>query len=383
MRAELLKKAFLFLSIFSLVVSSLPAQSEDRFFDTAEKTSDELRLTIFYPALDSIQALVELRKQGFLPQSGLQVIGVYHEKETTDYQKSKDFVRENNLEWIVFHRVSGELSPDVLYQKNPCTADFEQIFEKSDGIIFFGGADIPPQLYQKKTNLLTHIHTPYRHFLELSMIFHLIGGFQDKDFKPFLESSPGFPVFGICLGAQSLNIASGGTLVQDIWFEKYGKKYFEDVIKLKRENWHTNPVARLLPQERLFPYSIHPIKFKRKGKLWTMLGFSLKDTPRILSAHHQTAGKLGKGMRVAATSLDGKVVEAIEHEKYPNILGVQFHPEFPVLWDRERKIRFTPQEEEISLPSLLERFPPSFSFHKKLWGWFSQRLEEYHRNKQE
>jgi putative glutamine amidotransferase len=94
------------------------------------------------------------------------------------------------------------------------------------------------------------------------------------------------------------------------------------------------------------------------------------------------ADKLGKRIKIAATSLDGKVVEAIEHEKYPNVFGLQFHPEFPVLYDYEKKFRLTPQDtEEKSLRSILESNPPSFDFHKNIWAWFSQKLKEYHGSK--
>ncbi len=128
---------------------------------------------------------------------------------------------------------------------------------------------------------------------------------------------------------------------------------------------------------------MHPIKLKKNGKLCKEFGFNKKDTPYILSTHHQMVGKRGKGINIAATSLDGKVVEAIEHETYPNVLGVQFHPEAPSLWDKEEKFRFTPEDDEgKSLRSILEDNPPSFDFHKKIWAWLSQKLKEYHASKQ-
>lgn len=368
------------------------SQSRERFFDTAELISKEVRLAILYPSLKSIQSLVELRKQGFLPREHLIVIGVYREKEFTDYQKSKkktnyeksmEFVKENNLEWFKFHQISGELRKDRLFQKNSCSAEFEEIFKKSDGIIFFGGEDIPPYIYKKKTNLLTNIETPYRHFLELSFIFHLLGGFQDEKFKPFLESKAEFPILCICLGAQSLNVGTGGTLIQDIWSEMYGKKYLEDVIALPRENWHKNPFSSLYPEEKLLSDNIHRIKLSEKGKFILDLGFKGEDTPYVISAHHQMVDELGKGIKIAATSLDGKVIEAIEHEKYPDVLGVQFHPERLILWDVNQKFRLTPQDKEKkSLRLILENNPPSFAFHKKIWTWFSQKLKDYHKSKQ-
>jgi putative glutamine amidotransferase len=90
----------------------------------------------------------------------------------------------------------------------------------------------------------------------------------------------------------------------------------------------------------------------------------------------------GKGMTIIATSLDGKVVEGIEHEKYPHVLGTQFHPEFPILWDTVRKFRITPQDEEgINLNFFLKSNSPSWDFHKKIWAWLSEKLTEYHGSK--
>lgn len=379
---KITKKSFFFLLIFWIITGSLLSQSPERFFDTAEITSKDVRLAILHPTVGTIRTLMVLRKQGLITVESLTVIGVYHVKERANYEASMAFVKEKKLDWIKFHKLSGELSKDSLFQKNPCSTEFEKIFKKSDGIIFFGGADIPPYIFKNKTSLLTRISTPYRHFLELSFIFHLFGGTQDNNFKALLESSPKFPVLGICLGAQSLNVGTGGTLIQDIWSEKYGKKYLEDVIALKKENWHANPYARLYPEKKLISINMHPIKLREKGIFCQMLGFKKEDTPYIYSSHHQAVLKPGKGIKIAATTLDGKVVEAIEHEKYPHMLGVQFHPEASSLWNAEKKFRFTLQdEEEKSLRSILDNNPPSFDFHKKIWAWLSQKLKEYHNGK--
>jgi putative glutamine amidotransferase len=97
-----------------------------------------------------------------------------------------------------------------------------------------------------------------------------------------------------------------------------------------------------------------------------------------MSAHHQAADKLGKGFKVAATSLDGKIVEAIEHVKFPNVLGVQFHPEFPMLWEAEPKVKFTPQDKDLfGIKTYLEAHPPSVEFHKKLWQWFFDKVKKH------
>jgi len=389
MKKSHLKKSFFVVSFILCVIlifcfngCKVSYQPPERFFDTAEPTSEEVRLTILYPSMGTIRAITELREQGLITIENLTVIGVYHENERTDYQRSIEYVGENDLRWFKFHKISGELNKDTLFQKNTCSGEFEMIFNKSDGVIFFGGADIPPYIYGEKTNLLSGISTTYRHFLELSFIFHLLGGFQDEDFTPLLESEPEFPVYGICLGAQSLNVGTGGTLTQDIWSDKYGKKYVEDVFTLGKENWHNNPYARVYPEEKLLRYNFHRIKLSGGGKFCSALGFKEEDTPFIISSHHQMVEMLGKGMTIIATSLDGKVPEAIEHIKYPHVLGTQFHPEFPILWDTVQKLRITPQDEEgINLNSFLKNNPPSWEFHKKIWAWLEERLVESHASK--
>ena len=356
-------------AIHAALITPSSDNAPDHFLLQHEKTT----LVILFPSLDTIKDLVGLKDNGLINFSNLRVLGVFHEKELTDYQKAQEFARANNLDWITFHPVSGPLAPDDLFKRNSCSAEFEKIFKESDGIIFFGGPDIPPFLFGEKTSLLTIIEDPYRHFFELSFAFHLLGGSQDPSFKPLLESRPQYPILGICLGSQTLNVGTGGTLTQDIWSEIYGKTNLEDVIGLGQENWHESPFAKLFPKKDYI--SLHPIKLNGKGNFCAALGFDPKDTPCVWSAHHQQAEKLGQGFRVIATSLDGKIVEALEHERYPNVLAVQFHPEATMLYDPAALISFTPEDRGCINPrAFLEAHPPSLAFHQKLWSWFYQNL---------
>jgi putative glutamine amidotransferase len=126
---------------------------------------------------------------------------------------------------------------------------------------------------------------------------------------------------------------------------------------------------------------MHRIKLLADGKFVRDWGFKTGDKPSIYSSHHQAVRKLGKGIQAIATSLDGKVIEAIEHTTYPNVLGVQFHPEARSLWDTNKESRLIPEEEETNLLSILENNPPSLAFHKKIWSWFSQKLEASHKHR--
>lgn len=107
----------------------------------------------------------------------------------------------------------------------------------------------------------------------------------------------GRPILGICRGMQLINVALGGTLIQD------------------------------LPQPcRVFHVwdredKVHPVS-GREGSLLHRLYGPLFP---VNSAHHQGVDRLGEGLRAVAWS-EGGVVEAIDLPGYP-LLGVQFHPE--------------------------------------------------------
>jgi putative glutamine amidotransferase len=357
-----------------ILTGSIWSRQDQRFFDDAPKKSKNIRLTVLFPSLGDLRALENLLNQGLIPIENLLVVGLYHEKQLTNFQPSIRYAAENGHRWLKFHKLREELDPEKLFQTNALSDELIKIFSYSDGLLLFGGADIPPAVFKEKTSLLTDISTPYRSYLDTMVVFHLLGGWQDEKFEPYCESHPSFPILGLCLGCQSLNVGTGGTLIQDISSEVYGKNHVEDIIAMTRESWHVNPFAKLYPKE-LRSSNMHRIILASHGKFVREWGFQEEDTPIVYSSHHQAVGKLGKGIRVIATSLDGRVVEAIEHEIYPNVLGVQFHPESPNIWDPTRKSRLTPSEkEESSLFSILEKNPPSLAFHKKLWAWFTQRL---------
>lgn len=362
------------------VVTPLSGQAPDpdRYLDGAAARDANVRLVIFNPETFNIRALATLRKNGVIDIPNLTVVGVYHERQTGNFADSRKYVQENGLDWFKFHVVKAEISEPVLFKTNACTPEYVQIVKKSDGVIFFGGPDIPPSVFGEKTLLLTDISDPYRHYLEASAIFHLLGGSQDEKFAALLEGRPGFPVLGICLGFQTLNVGTGGTLVQDIWTEVYGKTTVEDVIALGPEQWHNNPYRILFPTDRLMGYNFHSLQLGDNSLFVKVLGFKPSDHPRILSSHHQALEKMGLGLVAIASSRDGRIVEAVGHKKYPNVLGIQFHPEHPLLFDPEPRQRQKPGDAPTSFLAILEGTPPSVEFNKGIWRWFAGRLVESH-----
>jgi putative glutamine amidotransferase len=352
--------------------------ASDRYLDGAPDKDSAVRLAIFNPEVFNIRALADLRKLGILDIPGLVVVGVYHVKQAEDFADSRKYVETNGLDWFKFHVVSAEISEPVLYKKNACTFEFELILKKTDGVIFFGGPDAPASIYGEKTSLLTEITDPFRHYLEASTVFQFLGGSQDEKFVPLLDARPDFAVLGICLGFQTMNIGTGGTLVQDIRWDAYGKTTFEEVIALGPEQWHTNPYRGLFPLDKLMSYNFHSLQLGDQSVFVKEMGFKSSDHPRILSAHHQGIGKMGKDLAATASSRDGRVIEAVEHKKFRSVLGIQFHPEHYALWDAEPRYGTKPGDARTSLLAILEGTPPSLEFNKKIWAWFAAKLVASH-----
>jgi len=346
----------------------------ERWLDGAPDKGDAVRLAVFNPAVFNIRALAELRKRKILDLPGLVVVGVYHVNQADSFAESRRYVGDNRLDWFHFHAVSAEAAEPSLFEKNALRPDLELILKKTDGVIFFGGPDIPASVYGEKTSLLTEITDPFRHYLESSAVFQLLGGSQDGAYEPLLAARPDFAVLGICLGLQTLNIGTGGTLVQDVRWEIYGKTTVEDTIALGPEQWHANPYPALFPRDGLTSYNFHGLELDRGGVFVREMGFEPADHPRVLSSHHQAIGKMGRGLAAAAHSRDGRIVEAVEHTVFKSVLGVQFHPEHYALWDPAPRFGTKPGEDRTSCLAILEAAPPSLAFNKGIWAWFAAKL---------
>ena len=329
------------------------------------------------PTVSQIQNIVDLYERDLLTIQKIRLLCIYHEEEVTDYQPSLDHVKEQKLNWIRFYQVKGMVPMDRLFSKNGWTPQFKDIFSRSHGIIFTGGMDIPPSVYRQETHLLTENTTPIRSLYECSFLFHLIGGSQNAEFLPLLHASPSYPILGICLGCQTMNVAAGGTLIQDIPSDLYGIKTIEQLMKKNQDHIHSSRyLNQLYPLEKDLARAFHRIQFVGDSLFVSQMGMKPSDHPYVLTSHHQAVGKLGQNILVTARSMDGKVVEGIQHRRFPNVLGVQFHPESRDLFRKGAYYKQSPHQAADFNPRLfLTDHLPSMDFHKSLWRWFSQALK--------
>jgi putative glutamine amidotransferase len=99
--------------------------------------------------------------------------------------------------------------------------------------------------------------------------------------------------------------------------------------------------------------------------------------PLVCSNHHQAVDKLGKDMQVSAFSTDGKIVEAINHAKFKNVIGVQFHPEVPTLYQPDGpEYVFSPNDTTKFREYDRLMKSNSLEFHLKFWEYFSNLFQD-------
>jgi len=289
---------------------------------------------LFHPTAYNLDVIHKLVEEDLFGLDGYHVLGVYHTGETYDYSKAEDYIALQDKSIFSLLEITADLGPETIFCENPATAKFRALFERSRGALFMGGPDIPPVAYGEEVHLLTRVTDPYRHYVELSFLFHLLGGSQNATWTPYMDQNPDYVINGICLGMQTMHVATGGGMVQDIPTELYGIWQAEAILALPVDQMHRNYMDYLSAGcEDPTSYHFHLIDIKPDMILSSGIGFPADKAPLVLSSHHQAIDSPGPEWEVAARSMDGKIIEAIQHSSYPHVQGIQFHPEKPGLFD--------------------------------------------------
>jgi putative glutamine amidotransferase len=166
------------------------------------------------------------------------------------------------------------------------------VLAKVDGVLLTGGLDVDPALYGEAPHATTET-APDRDRFEIPLS------------RKAVEAD--VPVFAICRGVQVLNVAAGGTLVQDI------------PSSVDSDLDHSIDV----PKNHL----AHAVRVTPNSRLASSLGPAARlETCPVNSRHHQSVGRVAPEFVVSAVSSDG-VVEAIERPASTFCVGVQWHPE--------------------------------------------------------
>jgi putative glutamine amidotransferase len=158
------------------------------------------------------------------------------------------------------------------------------VIESLDGLVLAGGDDCDPAAYGEARHPTVEPMDPRRQENDLTLAR--------------LARQRGIPTLGICLGVQMMNVAAGGTLIQDI----------DSDIDHASE-----------PADR----HRHDVAVDGGTRLGRILG---ERSLNVNSSHHQAIKQPGDGLRVTAHAPDG-IIEGLEDPRHPFYVGVQWHPE--------------------------------------------------------
>jgi putative glutamine amidotransferase len=176
----------------------------------------------------------------------------------------------------------------------PLLSDQDQlraIYERLDGIVFPGGADVAPEEYGEQPIDNLNVVESERDRVELTLARWAF----DRD----------LPTLGICRGQQLINVALGGTLYQDLRHQGVTDVEHSDADGRARD--------KLIHQVRLDPDS----------RLAQLID---ETTLEVNSLHHQAIKDVAPQMRQTGRSEDG-VIEAVESPERRFWIAVQWHPE--------------------------------------------------------
>ena len=170
------------------------------------------------------------------------------------------------------------------------TAIVADTLEKVDGILLTGGGDYNPLWCGEEPSPKLHNINKERDAAELILTR--------------LAYNKQIPMLGICRGIQTLAMALGGHVAQDISSQA--------TIK------HSQDADR--------EEATHSVTIEEGSILFSIYHNRIGSLP-VNSFHHQAVDNPGSLFRATAHSKDG-IIEAIESTEYKNVMGVQWHPEW-------------------------------------------------------
>lgn len=197
---------------------------------------------------------------------------------------------------------NARLVPVVAAPLRDATAA-EALIERVDGLVLTGGADLNPSLYNERPHSKLGPVSDIRDHWELALVQ--------------AARRRAIPLLAICRGAQLLNVALGGTLIQDLPSQHPGEiNHDPDLPRNSRT---------------------HPVELQSESRLARAIGVTNLD---INSVHHQSIDRVADALKVVGVAPDG-VVEGVESAADSPwwCVGVQWHPEDLIAteesWDRD------------------------------------------------
>ena len=209
------------------------------------------------------------------------IIGIGSDVAVHAGQRDRAFVYTTYIESL---KKAGAVP--VLLPPQPENAG--DLLDGIDGLVLAGGEDCDPAAYGEERHPTVEPMDPRRQNNDLALAK--------------LARDRGLPTLGICLGLQVMNVAAGGTLIQDI------------ASAVTTDIDHASD-----PSDR----NRHDVRIESSTRLGRILE---AQNFNVNSSHHQAINAVGEGLRVTAKAPDG-IIEGLEDAAHPFYLGVQWHPE--------------------------------------------------------
>jgi putative glutamine amidotransferase len=169
-----------------------------------------------------------------------------------------------------------------------------RIYDGLDGVFLAGGADVDPSQYGEERRPLCGRSDPARDWVETTLV-----RWAAADRKPLL---------GVCRGIQAINAALGGTLHQDVADQRPGAIRHDCFASA--EGYQRDSL-------------VHEVRLERGSQIGRIM-----EVERLLvnSLHHQAIKELAPDLTATAFAPDG-LIEGVEGNGFPFLIGVQWHPE--------------------------------------------------------
>ncbi|NDJ53118.1 MAG: gamma-glutamyl-gamma-aminobutyrate hydrolase family protein [Chloroflexi bacterium] len=192
------------------------------------------------------------------------------------------------------HAVTKAGGVPLMIPSQPDEVALRATFDALDALVISGGGDVDPGLYgaTERSPYLMGVDRE-RDEMEIKLVRWAID--EDK------------PLLCICRGIQVLNVALGGTLIQDVR---------QDVEGALRHD---------APSDAWFDRLVHDITVSTDSRLQEALG-NPGETLHVNSLHHQALDRVADGLTVSSLAEDG-IVEGVEIPDKTFMIGVQWHPE--------------------------------------------------------
>lgn len=179
----------------------------------------------------------------------------------------------------------------LLMPVNVPEASARRMYALADGVLLAGGPDCDPDLFGEPKHEKTSAIDDDRDSVEIWLTRWALA--DDK------------PLLGICRGMQMMNVAMGGSLIQDIPSQQQSN------LEHQGGDWATRDQV------------LHDVALVPGSQIARIIGLPQVG---VNSFHHQAVKRLATGFEITARAPDG-VIEAFEHRGRRFALGVQWHPE--------------------------------------------------------